>query len=429
MLHSDVLTQIKKDRQHGQSIYPDYGRYSLAEVAPTILSLFGLHVDEKVLPDALYKKTADGCKNVLFFLMDGLGYDAFSRYRSEQIFFDHLVKRADVYPITTVFPSTTAAAHTTINSSLTPQQHGLPEWVLYLHEVNRVVESIPFTTLDGISGEDVGKLGGDPSMLYSGQTIHERLQEAGITSFIFINKKYADNAYSKACLRGATVVPYFRHSDLMVKLRQYLKENKTRSFFYVYWPEIDSISHRFGPHSEEYRIETSVFSHLMMNAFFSQLTPKDADNTFFILTSDHGQIKVNPRAILRLNDHAILKNMEKRPDGRPIPPVGSPRDIFLHVRPELLQKTIVSLRKEFGDRSQVLSTDEAIQMGLFGVGTVSERFIRRAGNALMIPNPDTMIWYEYNQEEPIAFLGHHGGLSEQEMIIPFVTAKLRDLII
>jgi hypothetical protein len=86
------------------------------------------------------------------------------------------------------------------------------------------------------------------------------------------------------------------------------------------------------------------------------------------------------------------------------------------------------LRKLINGNGEVISTQEAINRGLFGVGRVSERFQRRIGNVHIMPGPGSEVWYEHKPGERFSLLGHHGGLSEEEMIIPFAISRLSALL-
>jgi len=70
-------------------------------------------------------------------------------------FFKKLAEKGLYNPIRSVFPSTTAAAISTINSGLSPIEHGLQEWYLYFQELNAILESLPF---EPVFKEDLSKL-------------------------------------------------------------------------------------------------------------------------------------------------------------------------------------------------------------------------------------------------------------------------------
>jgi len=61
------------------------------------------------------------------------------------------------------------------------------------------------------------------------------------------------------------------------------------------------------------------------------------------------------------------------------------------------------------------------------IGKPKKEFFDRIGDILILPYKHNTIWYEHIKGKKLEFLGHHGGLSEEEMLIPFAIAKLSDL--
>lgn len=76
-------------------------------------------------------------KNVVILLLDGLGIDALQYHLSENSFFrKNLIKE-----YSTVFPPTTTSATTSIESGLTPLEHGWLGWSLYFSDIDKIVNA------------------------------------------------------------------------------------------------------------------------------------------------------------------------------------------------------------------------------------------------------------------------------------------------
>ena len=73
-------------------------------------------------------------------------------------------------------------------------------------------------------------------------------------------------------------------------------------------------------------------------------------------------------------------------------------------------------------------TKDAIKTGLFGIGKPDKKFYDRVGDLLILPYNNHTVWYEHVKGKKIRFLGHHGGLSKDEMLVPFAIAKLSELL-
>ncbi|MDA4124759.1 MAG: alkaline phosphatase family protein [Thaumarchaeota archaeon] len=409
------------------AVKPDYQGYCLSNIPSTAVSLLGVDGGSRVLPDDVFSGTeTSGIDNVVLMLFDGLGYKEWVRQAGSG-FIGSLTRKGNVRPITTVFPSTTAAALTTISTGLTPQEHGLPEWYVYMQEVGEVIVTLPFSRASE-SGRDtlVGAM--DPRDLFEGETIFERLKASGVGSVSFTNRYLADSAYSKVSRRGAEVVPYMSASDLSVALRRNLEESRGRKLFYVYWSYVDTIEHVFGPNTEEASVEASLVSHAFQEGFLSRLSREAARRTIIIATADHGQLNVNPEETLYLNRYRkLVRSLNLAPSGARIPPWGSARDAYLSVRDDRLDETESYLSKKLEGIASVMRTDEALNEGLFGLGKPSKKFLRRIGNLMILPHGTNTVWYRYKKKDALDLKGHHGGLTRDEMTVPLATARLSDI--
>ena len=406
---------------------PDYGGYCLSNVPSTVLSLLGVNSGRTTLPkDALGGTETDGVENVVLMLFDGLGYRELMR-QSGGGFFGSLARKGSIRPITTVFPSTTAAALTTVSTGLTPQEHGLPEWFVYMDELDEVVVTLPFTKV-GDSGRDtlVGQI--EPRFLFDGPTIFERLKKERVRTLSLTSRSLVRTAYSKVSHEGSEALPYASASDLAVSLRRRLERARGPSLFYVYWAYVDTIEHIYGPNTDESEVEASLISHAFKEGLLSRLDRKTAKKTVVILTADHGQINVVPEKTLYMNGFRKLASfLERGPTGKVIPPWGSARDAYLRVREDKLDEAKNYLESKLEGTASVMRTEDAIDEGLFGLNKPSRKFRRRVGNLMVLPCAKKTVWYRYRKGDSLDLKGHHGGLSKDEMTIPLAAARLSDI--
>jgi predicted AlkP superfamily pyrophosphatase or phosphodiesterase len=326
-----------------------------------------------------------------------------------------------------VFPSTTAAALTSVSTGLTPQEHGLPEWFVYMDELDEVVVTLPFARV-GEQGRDtlVGKI--EPRFLFDGTTIFQRLKKEGVRSLSLTNRALAFTAYSKESRRGSEVLPYASASDLAVSLRRRLERARGRNLFYVYWSFIDTIEHIYGPNTPESEVEASLISHALEEGFLSKLGRTAARKTLVIATADHGQINVIPKDTVYMNRYRKLPSfLAQGPSGRIVPPWGSARDAYLRVREDKLDEAKKYLEGRLEGTASVMKTEDAIDDGLFGVNKPSQKFRRRVGNLMVLPHDKKTVWYRYRKGDSLGLKGHHGGLSRDEMTIPLAVARVSDI--
>jgi predicted AlkP superfamily pyrophosphatase or phosphodiesterase len=395
----------------------------------TILSLF--QVDSKRTlpkePMASFIET-DDIRTVVLIVVDGLGYDTWLQHSHDGGFLGVLTDKGLVFPITTVFPSTTAAALTTLSTGLTPQEHGLPEWHVYIRDLDMIIATLPFSPM-GQRGQDRLLDNASPRILFSGVPMHYILRRAGVKTQALLSSHLAGSAYTRMALRGSEITPYASLSDMAVKLAKKVEDAKERTFVYAYWDGIDTIGHLYGPNTREFRAETSTFSDVLKREFVEEVSRDSANRTLVLVTADHGQLSVAPEETLYLNKlKNVTRNFMISDQGRPIPPSWSPRDVALYIDDGKVNKVCDYLSKTLGDRALVIETQDAVRRGLFGIGLPSKRFLERAGNLLILPRRNEMVWYEHSKGRKFELLGMHGGLSKTEMLVPFAVSNLRQLI-
>ena len=409
------------------AVRPDYEGYCLSNVPGKILSVFGVRDSRPTLPkDALGDVETAGVEKVILLVCDGFGYREWKN-QERSGFVKSISEKGNVRPITTVFPSTTAAALTSISTGLTPQEHGLPEWYVYMAELGETIVSLPFTRPGDYRRDTLaGVL--DPKALFDERTVFQRLKAEGVGSVTLVNRQLAHTVYSTLSRAGSDLVSYMTGSDLAVSLRRRVEQSRGPTLFYAYWPYIDTVEHTFGPNTEEAEVEASLISHALQHGFLSKLNREVSKETLILVTADHGQVNVVPENLLYMNRWTRLSRaFAKAPSGKSILPWGGARDVFMQVEEDLLDETMDYLEEKFAGQASIVKTEELINQGLFGVNKPSRRFRRRAGNLMVLPHENKTTWYRYRKGDSLEVKGHHGGLTKDEMTIPLAAARVSDI--
>ena len=76
-------------------------------------------------------------------------------------------------------------------------------------------------------------------------------------------------------------------------------------------------------------------------------------------------------------------------------PTGSPRDVFLHIKPDKIKEIRDFLSQELKEKAEIIETKDALKNGLFGTGKPKDEFLNRIGNLLILPHADHTIWYKH----------------------------------
>jgi predicted AlkP superfamily pyrophosphatase or phosphodiesterase len=408
-------------------VYPQYKTNCISNIPNAILQLFGAKKTQTNSPlTGRLNLDISKVNKVVLLVVDGFGFNRFLASYRQNPFLTRLTEAGTVFPLTSVYPSQTTNALTTLNTGLTPQEHGLFEYFIYLKEAG-IVNALRFERL-GTKKSKLTEQGFDPHLMYSGGNIQQRLQKEGIKTYTHMNEANAALACTKLVFEDSIVISAYKNSDAIVKLRKNIEQNKAGAYFFVHLETLDTISHEYGPESQEYNAELQAISFLLQKELVEKLNPQAAQETLLLLTADHGGVQVAPEqtSYLSLNSESI-KNAEIGVHRKKIMPTGSPRDIFLHVKEQKLQETKEALTKSIGKKAQILETKEALDAGLFGVGNPNPDFLSRTGNLLILPYCKETLWFEHRSGRKINLRGQHGGLDAEEMWVPFAATKLSDL--
>jgi hypothetical protein len=412
-------------------IYPQYNKNCISKIPDTILRLFGVENEKtnSFFQNSKVTSIPEKINKVVLLVIDGFGFNQFLNHLKENRFLTNLTNRGEVYPLTSVFPSQTTNALTTLNTGLTPQEHGLFEYFIYLKDIG-LVNALRFERVGSKRQNELIEKGFDPSiLLLNGKTIHNTLKQEGINTFSHINSSNAFNACSNLIFKGSKIIPSVKPSDLIVRLRKNIEENSGKSaYFFAHIDTLDTVSHEYGPESYEYYAELSMITYLLKRELVQKIDPKIAEETLLLVTADHGGVNVNPTETTYLNclPKTIL-NLQLGKNRKPILPIGGPREVFLHIKEEKLIETKEWLSQKIGNKAQIIETKEAAEKGLFGLGVAKKEVFERTGNLMILPYGNETVWFETSEERKISFLGQHGGLNEQEMVVPFAMARLSSL--
>jgi len=411
-------------------LYPRYAGQSLPNILGTVMDAFGAGSKRTPINVDLYKNhiSLDGIEKVVLVVFDGLGYNMWLDSRNDQGFLGRIAQKGMLIPITTVFPSTTAAAITTINTGLTPLEHGLPEWVLYMHEIKMIINTLPFTPFMSERRMSLSDMGVDPKILYDGKTVYEDLLAAGVNSHTLVSRMLSNSAYNTLIKKGSKSHPYVYATDGVMKIRRILEDARGPTYVNFYTDSIDSMTHVYGPYTEESRGEINSVSAIFKAQLLDKISRKAAKNTLMLVTADHGHTTINPNKVIYLNGDRKLKKFMASNGAGKILPTGSPRGAFLHINKADIEEACSYLTRKFAGKARIMKSRDAISMGLFGTGKMHPKFRDRVGDIMILPREGEAIWYEHVQGKKQKLIGMHGGLSANEMLIPLGMARLSDIM-
>jgi len=375
MIINDHLQDIESRLGDDHFVRPDYSKYSFAQIPSLVEILLSTKKDDHPFSDMVLSRVNSKPQNVVLLMIDGFGYNQWLKYGEQLPFLNRVLDKGNLMPLTSLFPSTTAASVNTICSGLTPQEHGLIEWHLYMEELDEIIYTLPFMGIDEKKPDSLLQRNVDSSILFNGNTIYSCLNDHGVKSYALLRDAYSNSAYSSVSQVGAKVIPYLSASDMIVRLRQQLAQANQQSYFYVYFDGIDHMSHEYEPRSEEYLAELNGLTHLLQTELLDKVDKTVAENTVLLITADHGHAVMKPEETIYLNQWPeVTEALAKSSAEKIIYPWGNTRDVFLKAADDKVDWLASFLSEKLEGKAQVLKTQEEADKGLFGIGQEHPQF-------------------------------------------------------
>ena len=365
-------------------VYPDYRLGSLGLIS-SIAKYFGAPTGHETLPAADALLEGSGCRSVVMYLFDGMSVDALNRHLPP----DSFLRKHLVTDISASYPSTTTAATTTLESGLSPAEHGWLGWSLYIPELDRQVDLFP--NRDSETGEPAADFNvARHFMPY--QSIFSRINEAGQADARLLSAFSDPPVEGLEAMRRAVIDTF---------------KSEGRHYLYAYWNDPDHTMHEEGVNAEGVRtiirdIDTYIAS-------LARELPKDA---LLLVTADHGLVDARD---VYIADHPEIRNALIRP------PTVEPRAAALYVKDEYKDRFPDMFRQAFGDDFLLMTGQEAIDKGLFGPGRRHERLPISAGDFMAFSLNEATLHYKRKEDREL--IGVHAGLTEIEMRVPLIAVR------
>lgn len=361
-------------------LYPDYDN-CIANLACSVMKRFGVEPPNGTLPlaDALLSERR--YKNVVVMVLDGMGNNIVEENLAPDGFFRcHL---AGTY--SSVFPPTTVAATTAIDSGLFPAQSSWLGWTGYFPEVGRNVVYFlnqDFDTDEQIDGDSIAWT----HVPY--WRICDRIRDAGFAAHYLA--PFAE--------------PYPKDFGALCGEIKRICCGDGEKYVYAYWDQPDTIMHRKGCFGERAK---AVVRELEKQV---QEMADCLSDTLLLITADHGHID-SPKAVV--TDYPdIMECLVRMPS-------IEPRCLNLFVKDGMDDRLKSAFKEHFNGKFTVMSKSDVMERQLFGKGTSHPRFDEMLGDYIAVAVDDLSI---YNKSEK-NFVGAHAGLTKDEMIIPLIAVK------
>ncbi|MBV9411470.1 MAG: alkaline phosphatase family protein [Acidimicrobiia bacterium] len=293
-------------------------------------------------------------------------------------------------PVTTVAPSTTATALTSLTTGEPPARHGVVGYRVRVGG-NDVLNVLRWRVPSGDARELV------PPSEFQGIEPFEGTRPPVIT-----RAEFSQTGFTGAHLAGVRLYGWRMPSTLVTWVRSLLAD--AEPFVYAYYDGIDKVAHEYGI-GDAYEDELAAADRLVGD-IINVLPP----GACLVVTSDHGQVDVGDQIVALSPEVMDVTSLLS----------GEGRFRWLHARPGLEGRLIETARELYCGQAWVRERDQAVAEGWFG-GPLSSDATTRLGDVVLAPF------------EPVAFLdpadvgevklrSRHGSLTSAEMLVPLLAA-------
>ncbi len=371
--------------ERDQPTLPDYGGACIDQVVAAAVGR-DHYADPAPAPSWL-PAPAVGATQVVLLVLDGLGWAQLK----ERPGLAPTMNAMAGGPITTVAPSTTAAALTSITVGAAPATHGVIGYRLRVGG-NRVLNVLRWKTGDDDARATIPPEGFQPLPSF-GATKAPVITRAALT----------ESGFTRAHMAGARMYGWRMPSTIVATVAALLSDGER--FVYAYYDGVDKVAHEFG-FGPAYDAEVVAADRLVGDLI--DVLPAGAA---LLVVADHGQVDVGDSVITLDPEVADLTTMLS----------GEGRFRWLHARPGALDRLAAAAHRHYDHVAWIRTRDEAVAEGWFG-GALAPHVADRLGDVVIAPR------------EPIAVLDpadpgeqwmrcRHGSLTSAEMLVPLLASR------
>lgn len=360
-------------------VLPQYSGANVRGIVPALLAPPGVPLPRWMPPSA-------AAPQVVLLVIDGLGWEQLQA----RVHLAPTLAAMEGSPITTVAPSTTATALTSIVSGLTPAEHGLIGYRI------------------DVGGEilNVLRWRGDRSDLRRSHPPRDLQPYApflGESPPVISRADLEHSAFTEAHLRGTRQVGWRSASSISVEVSRQLAAGER--FVYAYYDGIDKTAHERG-FGDYYDAELATVDRLV-----SDVLDRMPSDSSLIITADHGQVQVGDN-IVKLA--AALLQMVRIQS-------GEGRFRWLHARPGAQAELLASANEAHGQQAWVVSREQTIDEGWFGP-VMSAPVASRLGDVALVAR-EPVTFFDPADSGPYELVCRHGSLTSAEMLVPLLATR------
>jgi hypothetical protein len=360
---------------------PDFAGGCITNVVPALLERSGW--DGSGERPAWFPAPAFESDRVVLVVLDGLGWHQLLARRHLAPVLGSMVGGS----ITSVLPSTTSTALTSLTTCCPPGEHGVVGYRIHVH--GEVLNVLRWATATGDARQTIPAAKVQPLVPFLGHRPP-----------VVTKAEFARTGFTGAHLDQVRFAGYRMPSSLVTEVARQARAGEP--FVYAYYDGVDKVAHEYGL-GEFYDAELAATDRLV-----GDIIDAVPPGTGVVVTSDHGQVEVGDNLTPLHPAAAAQVSLQS----------GEARFRWLHARPGRALALLEAATEAHGEQAWVVSRDEVIDGGWLGP-VVSTEAAARLGDVALVARTD-IAFTEPTDTGPYEMIGRHGSATPAEVDVPLL---------
>jgi hypothetical protein len=364
-------------------VLPSYGGACLDSLTPSLLASTGARPEWFPVP-------LRDAEQVVLLVLDGLGWLQFQSRAN----LTPTLKSLEGGPISSVAPTTTATALTSLALGMPPAAHGIVGYKFLVTgpSGSEVLNVLRWSTRSGDARQFLPPRKVQPLPAFEGTAVP-----------VVTKADFSNSGFTQAHQQGAREVPWHVPSSIPGLVRRLLLSGE--ALVYAYYDGVDRVAHATG-FGELYDAELGFVDWLVAETLSSM--PAGA---VLAVVADHGQVDVGPRAAPVAPEVAAESELFS----------GEARFRWLHSRPGRAEALVELARARYAGEAWVSTREEVVDAGVFG-GVPNQDAQDRLGDVALVPLGEGG-YLDPHDSGDAKLVCRHGGLSPEEVLVPLLVAR------
>jgi len=358
-------------------IRPDYGGASVSGLVPALLGRE---------PAPWLPGPVTGARAVVLLVLDGFGWRAIEAGR------ERLPELAALEggPITTVVPSTTAAALTSIASGMTPSRHGMVGYRMLVG--GQVLDVLRWKVAEGKPPEPAAVTRVDRA--FGGRDVPT-----------VVRAEFKRSGFTESHMLGVRFVGWRTTATLVTHVARLVEAGET--FVYAYYDGVDKVAHEYGITDGFFPAEQISADRLV-----GDLLDRLPSDTVLVITADHGQVQFEQWVTME----PVARHVRAY--------AGDARLRYVYARGGREGDLVKAATDAFGDVAWVFGRDQLVDEGWLGPEPPPGDVLSRIGDVTLAAKGNVAFADPTHPHETRLRAGH-GSLSPDEMLVPLLAGRGR----